>query len=84
MSLSQLGGFKMENLGNKFTVVKKDGTCVVLRNVTEVHFNYTDGWNWHSNRVSFESDIHSTGITYPINDIVEFYSEIESEKSDNF
>ena len=70
----------MENLGSKFTVRLKNRT-EVLRNVTEVHFNYP-----HSveKSIAFESDIHQTGMTFTVKDVEEFFSELETIKAPNF
>lgn len=61
----------------------------VLRNVTEVHYNYKYPGGVLPNRVAFESDIHGTGITYSLSGdgvirIVEFEVTPETEMAEAF
>jgi hypothetical protein len=52
-----------------------------LRNVTEVHYNYPSyGWPYRD-RVAFESDIHQTGVTYPVG---EFEVRLEKRRAKYF
>ena len=45
----------------------------IFENITEVHYNYKQmGIGKETNRVAFESDIHGTGTTQPIEEIQEF------------
>lgn len=54
---------------------------ITYRNVTEIHYNYPDGL-WPS--VAFESDIHGTGCTWPIECLISFETRLESEKAESF
>ena len=54
---------------------------VILRNVTEIHYNYKSRLH---KRIAFESDIHGTGATYDIDDIAEFETRPETEVADRF
>ena len=68
--------------GNKVWIRFKNGNEVTLHNVTEIHYNYPSS----SGNIStaFESDIHGTGITYSMNDIVEFETTLEVEIAEYF
>jgi hypothetical protein len=44
---------------------------ITLENITEIHYNYKNQ-DQYSHSVAFESDIDSTGYTYPIDTIEEF------------
>lgn len=55
-----------------------------LHNVTEIHFNYDNGGHKYTNRVAFESNIHGTGNTYDISDILEFESILATELHKEF
>ena len=56
---------------------------VEYRNVTEIHYNFTEGEHV-SKRVAFESDIHGTGITWDITAVQEFTFTLETVKADSF
>jgi hypothetical protein len=59
----------------------------VLRNVTEIHWNFESPLNIDKEigkRVAFESDIHGTGILRCITDIEEFETELETKKQKGF
>ena len=83
----------MKNYGNrveitftekyKFKTDKRRGENIkeTLRNITEIHYNYK---SIVGERIAFESDIHQTGITYPIKDIKEFEATLEDEKAEKF
>jgi len=61
-----------EQLGMEVTVtLVAEGTVhvVVYHNVTELHYNYSSP---DQSRVAFESNIHHTGATCPIDCIKEF------------
>lgn len=70
------------------------GAMEEYRNVTEIHYNYCDGKKFGAKRkkgdfyighkVAFESDIHRTGITQPIDYIEEFETELEEKKEKDF
>jgi hypothetical protein len=67
------------------------------RNITEIHYNYRvsqiGGWEKFNKfspdsflrevMVAFESDIHHTGFTYAVSDILEFYTYLETEKKES-
>jgi len=70
--------FNHEN-GLKVTVSfgpKFSSKTAVFRNITEVHWMYP---SIHEKRVAFESDIHCTGYTYAISDILSVSTEKETE-----
>jgi hypothetical protein len=86
---------KNKNLGMKVEITfKKDspfnGSKSVYRNVTEIHYRYRDTENirkvgvFMPDKVAFESNIHSNGITQPIGWIEEFEAIIETEKAKEF
>ena len=50
---------------------------IVLRNVTEIHYNYKSPIKY---RIVFESDIQQTGSNYFMKDIEEFETELETKK----
>ena len=62
----------------------------VLRNVTEVHYHYPTVGSDPRVRVAFESDIHSTGITYAVAgegellELIEFEVRPDTEIADEF
>jgi len=72
------------NYGNKVTIIfTKDSNYkenITLRNVTEIHYNYSS----HENRVAFESDIHYAGATYNVKHIKEFETRLETSKAKTF
>lgn len=76
-----------ENLGVKVTLKRYypevGEVNEVLRNVTEIHYNY-QSCNKPSNSVAFESSIHGSGITCEISAIVEFETIPETEVADSF
>ena len=51
----------------------------VYHNVTEIHYMYQS-----KEQVAFESDIHGTGITWALSQVVEFDIEPEKEISKEF
>lgn len=53
----------------------------VFHNITEVHWIYPDSIT--GDRVALESDVHSTGFTYDINDIVSINITIEEKELAN-
>ncbi len=67
----------------------------VLHNVTEIHYLnrtnielYAGRVNPNSDllqpRIAFESDVHGTGITYALKDVLEFEAKVATEKADIF
>jgi hypothetical protein len=62
---------------------KKEDNVQILRNVTEIHYNFHQPIKSEV-RVAFESDIHSTGVHYPIEWIEEFETGLEEYKEDEF
>ena len=72
--------------GNKVTLtLKPPYSNIVLRNVTEIHYNYNHGvLKTPDYRVAFESNVHGTGITYSASDVVEFDATPETEKANAF
>jgi len=59
-------------MGIKVDVTFTDGRKETFRNVTEIHYNYTDIFGIKSQRILFESDILHSGVGYPISEIKEF------------
>jgi len=62
-------------LGRKYNNAK-----VILRNVTEIHYNFPS----LIKQCAFESSIHLTGLNYFIDDILEFETETETKKEKEF
>lgn len=60
------------------------GETQIYRNVTEIHWRYSSILHTPGTRVAFESDIHSTGVTYEVSDIAEFEAVIETEEAEYF
>jgi hypothetical protein len=65
----------------KFTENLSEGMCT-LRNVTEIHYGYRSMLG--HKRVAFESDIHSTGVTYSEDEIEQFETYPETSKAESF
>lgn len=88
----------IKNFGNKVTVKIRIGVGVLekiitntYRNVTEIHFNYENsnkgesfGKFFGGPGIAFESDIHKTGATWRIKQVVEFETELETEIAKEF
>ena len=73
-----------EQLGMEVKVTLiAEGTVyvIVYHNVTEVHYNYSSP---DPSRVAFESDIHHTGSTCPVDCIKEFKITPSSVLADEF
>ena len=74
----------MENYGMKVTIdFGVWAIPTVLRNVTEIHFNYPSSYPADM-RIAFESDIHSTGYTCNVTDIESFETSLETEIAEEF
>lgn len=58
------------------------GANVTYHNVTEIHYLYPSPLGQH--RVAFESDIHSTGVTWELDQIAEFEAFPETELAEAF
>lgn len=72
-------GFNVEiKLGGAFGDNEKP---VILNNVTEIHYHYPSPV---APSVAFESDIHGTGQTYRIDDVVEFEAKLAERKEESF
>lgn len=71
------------NQGMKVTIRHKDFGTVTLRNVTEIHYGYPSAM-LEGEKVAFESDIHGTGMTYAVKNVIEFETSLETEKSESF
>lgn len=61
----------MDNFGMNVVFKHRYFGVVTLNNVTEVHWGYPLLGGVARNRVAFESDLHGTGATYEIADILE-------------
>lgn len=58
---------------------------IVYRNVTEIHYNYSrSALIGDSPKIAFESDIHGTGGTWMIDDILEFETIPEEEVAEEY
>lgn len=76
----------MANYGMRVNVKyspAKDGLIrmEVLRNVTEIHYNFESVIH---NQIAFESDIHSNGITIESEDLIEYEAINEEGLADSF
>lgn len=64
------------------------GARIVLRNVTEIHYNYNRKEPamvaLMGPQIAFESDIHQSGNTFRVSDIAEFETFGETEKQPDF
>jgi hypothetical protein len=82
----------MLNLGCKVTIKYNPSgifgglnhDTAILRNITEIHYNYNSYFHITDNRIAFESDLHHTGITYNLSDLLEFETELETELANKF
>ena len=70
------------NTGNDVTIRHKQFGKLILHNVTEIHYRYPDPLGWQ--KIAFESDIHNTGITYDVVDVLEFESKVATKKHESF
>ena len=53
---------------------------MLLRNVTEIHYRYNG-----ENMCAFESEVHKTGVTIALDNLVEFETHVlETEKASTF
>lgn len=52
-----------------------------FHNVTEIHYNYAPG---SESSIAFESDVHSTGQTHDIKDIMEYEAVTALSIADDF
>ncbi len=81
---------KEENFGFKVKIKYTENSAYarnetesdIYRNVTEIHYCYPSSVNFKS--VAFESDIHGTGCTIPLDDIKEFEATTEKAKAKKF
>lgn len=79
-----------ENMGMKVRLWHNlEGKIVLetLRNVTEIHYNYCFRHKFAAGGeiiTAFESDIHSTGMTYRLATIAEFEAVLETEIAETF
>lgn len=76
---------KNTNWGIAVDLRFKSGNRMILRNVTEVHYNYqSPAKEVMGEQVAFESAIHCTGCTYRIADVNEFETYPETRKEAAF
>lgn len=60
-------------------------TLETLRNVTEIHYNYRRrNKSGGEVMVAFESDVHGTGVTHWLANVVEFEAVQETEIANRF
>jgi len=71
-----------ENMGNDVILLHKQFGEIELRNVTEIHYCYPDILG--KKRIAFESDIHTTGITYDVTDVLEFEAKSADKIHESF
>lgn len=69
------------NYGNK-VILRMIKNTAILRNVTEIHWNYSR--HPAEQMVAFESDIHKTGLTLHMSNVIEFETRLETQKENNF
>jgi len=74
----------MENLGCKVKLIHSRYGFLMIRNVTEIHFNHHHVKERFLKKISLaiESDIHATGGTYDMDEVMEFETELEIEKAE--
>lgn len=60
------------------------GRRLILRNVTEIHYNFESAFKALGPQIAFESNVHQDGMTYPMKSVVEFETHGETEKRPNF
>lgn len=73
------------NYGMAVDLRLKNGRRLILRNVTEIHYNFPSAATAViGQQCAFESNIHCDGVTYPLSMIVEFETYRETEKRPNF
>lgn len=73
------------NFGIAVDLRFKSGTRLILRNVTEIHYNYpSPAREIMGPQVAFESSVHFMGSTYLIANVNEFETYLETEKQANF
>jgi len=56
----------------------------ILRNVTEIHYNFKPIDEFSGKRIAFESDIHQTGLVRKVEQIDEFETSLEFRKEKEF
>jgi hypothetical protein len=71
-----------EQFGIKVDMRHKTFGSIIYRNVTEIHYLYPSLPG--NMRVAFESDIHATGVTWPVEEVLEFEATLESGNIDEF
>lgn len=82
----------MKNFGIAVDLRKKNGERYILRNVTEIHYNYKSAATdlvyvkkmMGGIQIAFESSIHQNGFTMPFSDVHEFETYLETEKQPAF
>ena len=63
-----------ENFGVKVTLKWKTGETIICHNVTEIHYAYPP----FMDSVAFDSDLHNTGRTDSLKNVLEFETEPET------
>ena len=71
-----------KQMGNDVTLKHAQFGNVELHNVTEIHYCYPDILG--KQRIAFESDIHTTGITYDVTDVLEFEAKSADKIHESF
>ena len=72
-------------LGMCVRIKRAAGYTQLLRNVTEIHYNYdSPAKEIMGVQCAFESDVHETGITVAMTEIVEFEATVEEHRADVF
>ena len=74
------------NYGFKFRIKHQHWKKhIILRNVTEIHYSYEGiSKKMGMESIAFESNIHSTGCTYLVKDIMGFEAKLETKKARKF
>lgn len=70
-------------MGMKVHLKLRSGEEGYARNMTEIHYGYLSP-GWLGRRVAFESNIHGTGFTHSIEEIIEFEATPETEIAGEF
>jgi hypothetical protein len=82
-SEGEVGSAPREILGMKIYLKLGSGEEGYARNMTEIHYGYREPLSL-GQRVAFESNIHGTGFTHSVGEIIEFIATPEVEIAKEF
>lgn len=71
------------NFGMNVIITHKQFGTITLDNVTEIHYIYNH-IGTEAPRIAFESDIHGTGNTYEVADLLEFEAKTTDVEAEHF